>query len=242
MVSKNLLKKFCPRCGKDSEKLFEGFCEQCFFEKKQPYFFPEKISIEKCGRCAKIRFKGKWFEENPALLHEILELQLKSRDFEPKLLNVEFEEIDEKNFLATAIIALMVEESVFRQEKESLLFFQPTICDACMRTTSYYFESTVQIRFDKKKFSKKESDNVFEKISKIMAIEHKSDSLAKIVDVKSQKTGFDVLIGSRKAGKKVAKAISAEFNAEVKNSYTLVGLDKTGKEKMRHTYCIRIKN
>lgn len=233
--------KFCPRCGRAVEKVFSGLCFDCFFEKNFGKNFPQKIVVEKCNRCEKLRFKGNWLEQSDKMLFGILESQKFLKDFGLKLLDVSFEGIDEKNLLANAVFSGNIGDKIFQFEKPIEFFFQPMICDPCMRTTSYYHEGIVQVRFESK-FSKKDEHDVLKKTSVVMGSLHKADSLAKIVDTIGQKTGVDFLIGSRKAAKILAESLSRQFNSEVKTSYTLVGVDSSGKQKKRHTYCIRIKN
>ena len=52
--------KFCFLCGKKTEKLIEGYCEECYNKEFKLIEAPKEISFIICSRCNRIKYKNKW--------------------------------------------------------------------------------------------------------------------------------------------------------------------------------------
>ena len=97
----------------------------------------------------------------------------------------------------------------------------------------------LQIRGDRKTPKERFEEQVI-KVNGWLATEEKKDALARATDIKWQKTGVDLLIGSKHATKLAAEKLAREFGTKVVVSSKLLGQDKQGKEKHRFTYLVRI--
>src|SRR3972149_9446515 len=47
------LQKFCPKCGKTTENLYDNLCKDCFLQKINLKDLPEKITVRQCKICGK---------------------------------------------------------------------------------------------------------------------------------------------------------------------------------------------
>ncbi|MBN1941353.1 MAG: hypothetical protein JW772_04185 [Candidatus Diapherotrites archaeon] len=223
--------RFCPNCGTTKGPFFRGFCKKCFLKKNNLISVPEKILLERCKACGKIRVFGKWVSENPENIEKILLKQVKVLLEKPE---IKFEISDSGKVIVSA--KGFFENELAEVEAETSLDFAETRCDACMKLISYYHEAIIQIRGD----NKKKLENALDEAREIIANESKRDSLSAIIDFKKSKNGFDLYIGSKRSAVRAARAIASKHNTSPIVSSKLVGVDKKGKQKKRLTYCVRI--
>ena len=232
------MEKFCPKCGKDVESLIAGLCKDCFLEKKKPAELPARIEFEKCKACGKVKFKGKWLEESQEALKALALQGLRNKMFDSFKPSVEFFEKPE-GFKAVVSLEGKVQGVELSQRLESLLSAKTVLCDSCMKLKSNYFEATVQVRFEKKP-SQEIFESLLESADAFLRPLQRQDSLASIAKVQGLKNGMDLTVGSNRAAKRLAQFLASKSIEKVKVSSTLAGVDKSGHEKLRYTYCVRL--
>ena len=232
------MKKFCPKCGKETSKLVGSLCKDCFLKEKKPAELLKEIVFEQCKNCNKVKFKGKWFEANAESLAGLVLQNLKNKMFDSFNHKIDFFEKPE-GLKAAVEVKGIVKGVKISQVFETFLKPKIVLCDACMRLKSDYFEATVQVRYS----SKPSEKEVRERISEASVFLEKlkaSDSLAQIAKVKELRNGFDLLIGSKRAAKRLAEFLARKSREKVKVSSTLAGVDRSGREWSRFTYCVRL--
>lgn len=202
----------CPKCGKSSkEKNFiEAFCVDCY-----PYNLkiPEKIEIDVCKRCRKMRIKGEWVEYDRKKLEEYVEGKCKG-DFT----SVEYD-IDSQ----TAVFTIKKGDSEAQVERKFPLKENIVMCTSCSRIAGGYFESIIQLRGNEGKVRK------YTKIlTKMLS---RSTFISKIDE---KKEGTDMYIGNTRA---VLETI-AELGIKRKITRKLAGT-KYGKKFYRTTFLLR---
>ncbi len=233
-------KRFCPKCGKESNQFFKNFCLNCFLEDHPNLVEIDKeIVIDHCKRCNQIRIRFNWVEQSPENLVEIVNEKLKVKDLENFVVKVKLIPFDKGKSIAKIKIEGELEGSKLFLERESILKPQSLICDACMKVSSNYHEGIIQIR-GTKKTSLLELEEALLKLKEFLAFEEEKDSLAKIVGLKKVPNGFDVLIGSNKASKHVSVKLAKEYKVKYVYSNKLIGETDDGSRKYRNTYCVRI--
>lgn len=233
-------KKFCPKCGKEEGTFIGNFCKDCYLKDNAVAAVPEIIEVERCKRCGKIKWKGKFREYNQHFLKEIIESKAKlSQDIENPKISIELAELGEEEINSEITVNGILENSPFTINLSTKVKLKTVLCDPCMRMTSYYHEAILQLRYDRKP---KEADRntAIEQVEEVLKKYAKTDSLAAIVDVKEAAKGFDILIGSKNAAKAAADMLAKRNKSDIKRSFKLIGVDKTGKEKKRYTFCVRI--
>ncbi|MDO8647340.1 MAG: 60S ribosomal export protein NMD3 [Candidatus Diapherotrites archaeon] len=233
------MKKFCPHCGKDADKLINALCKDCFLEKQVLGELPKEIAFEKCKHCSKIKSKTRWVEESSEVLQEIVLQNFKNRlfgpDFKTKLDLFEKPE----GFKAALKVEGKVQGIKINNSFESLLKQKTVLCDPCMKISSNYFEATIQARYSKK-LSQQEIDGLIKESDEFMAKLKKTDSLAQIAKIVTLKNGADFVVGSRTAAKKLAEHLAKKTGQKVIVSTTLAGIDRNGHNWSRFTYCVRL--
>lgn len=230
--------KFCPKCGKDTDSLFNGLCKECFLKAAKPAELPAEISFEHCRNCLKIKLKGKWLSFEPELLSELVLQNLKSRKLDSFKASVDLFE-KEKGWKALVRVAGKIGKNILEFSLETFLKPKTVLCDACMKVSSDYYEATIQIRFEKRP-SQDVIERVLSECVSFLNELKKQDSLAQIVKAKELKNGLDVLVGSRRAAKQLAEFLARKSSQKPVVSSTLAGVDRKGHDWSRFTYCVRI--
>lgn len=221
-------KKFCPKCGKETNEFYENLCKNCFLEKFSSLEkIPKKILIKECKFCGKYFYK-KILKENvesliEAILSEILEKgkieSINYRIFENKL----------KMEIETKIRGLKKAEEFLSE-----LIIKQSICNICQMKEKGYAQAIIQLRCSDKILPKIEED-----IRREVEILNKFDLLAFISKIEKEKNGLNFYIGSKKSAREIAKILKRKYKAEVKFSRKLVGFER-GKKVYRDTILIKI--
>ncbi|MFH1586680.1 MAG: NMD3-related protein [Candidatus Diapherotrites archaeon] len=231
--------RFCPKCGSEKGPFVKGFCTECFLKDNDLVKIDTEMEVERCVKCAKINLKGVWKEDSAENIEQWLAGKVKLKEITDEKITVILDP-EEGYTNAKVIISGELRGEAIRLEKEIKLKFKDTQCLNCSKLSGDYYEAIIQMRFDGKMAEGKAGE--FESmLAKILGERSKTDGLATVVNVTHLKTGADFLIGSKKAAKNAAEKIAKKFNTKVISSYTLIGVDKTGKEKIRHTHCVRVK-
>jgi nonsense-mediated mRNA decay protein 3 len=235
------MKEFCPKCGKENGVFVKGFCINCFLEDNELVLLPEKIELDYCPRCNKIKSGHKWIELTDDKLRELISSKLKPKEASIEWIRIHFiDDLSETKKIAVLTIKGLIEGKEIEFDKKTLIELKKTICDSCMKSVSKYYEATIQVRFDLEP-TNKQRQIILNELNDFLDEKLKTNSLAKITGFREEKKGFDVLIGSKAAGKETALFLAKKFNSKIISSDSLVGVKSNGKPKKRLTFCIRPK-
>jgi len=202
----------CPKCGKTSKekKFIDAFCIDCY-----PYNLkiPEKIEIEICKRCRRMRIKGEWKEYSKKKIEKHIEGKCKG-DFSSVEYNLESQ---------TATFTIVKGDSEAQVEREIPFKEKTVICPDCSKIAGGYFESIIQLRGNERKVKK---------YAKILTRMLSRSTFISKVDEK--KEGTDLYVGSTRS---VLETI-AELGVKRKITRKLAGT-KHGKKFYRTTFLLR---
>ncbi|MBU0662036.1 MAG: 60S ribosomal export protein NMD3 [Candidatus Diapherotrites archaeon] len=256
------MKRFCPKCGKEgsAEKFVRGFCAECYASEHEIIIAPVELKVEHCKRCAKVLVGGHWVEQGAErsardlegtsarlarlgsqdsdALCEFVEKNIKIRGIAEPETEISLEPQNNGITLANISVDGKVEGSDVHVEKQVLLKPANVLCDACMKLASNYFEATIQIRFDEKP-SQEQLNEKLREAEGFLRAERKQDPLAQVIGMDRARNGVDLRIGSKRAAKVTAEALVKQTHGKVKHSFTLMGVDTSGKAKRRFTFCVR---
>jgi len=239
------MNRFCIKCGKETNELVKGLCASCFQKSNPILVLPERISIDFDKRTGKIRLGRNWLETTKENIDLVI-IRLLEKDAKVKGTNVSGIRIDfDKDYFfeikslnANVSFDVLVEGVKVPYSIETLIVFHKSISDASMKIASNYHEAIIQIRFTEKVSPEKENLMLNDVLTSLKIMK-KNNELAEAVDVIKERGGYDVLIGSNKAAKTLARTVSKKHSAEMTYSNTLLGQDRHGKTTYRHSYCIR---
>jgi len=221
--------KFCPKCGREAEKLFEGMCTDCYLSKKTTINLPAGISVKACKYC------GRYFREGKVggRIAEVIEKDVRDM-FESKKRNVKslvYKIKDGKVHVSVKFDFGGVQKS----EEHALDIIEDSfVCQYCSMAETHYYNSIVQIRAPAAKMEK-----IMQDVRSVMS-RLKADRLAFISQIKPMKYGVDLYIGSKGAATKIAKHMKRRFKAELRCTKKVSGKIK-GKTISKDTILIIVR-
>ncbi len=209
--------RYCPTCNRSEAdvKFYGNFCEICAGEKLSAELI-DKVEIQKCKECQRIRVKGRFITENRTNLEEALQQSFKKN-------HVHLIDYDAKE----AIVKVSVEgpEGKLTVDRKIKLKYGKTLCDRCYKVKCEYYEAVLQLRGDKNRIEKV--------VRHVKALFERNNEF--ISKMESKDGGIDVYLSS----KRLATEFVAYYKLYPKMSYTLAGV-KNGKKQYKNTYAIHL--
>ena len=214
--------KFCVKCGKETKKLIDGLCADCYFQ-SQGVIVPKKVSIQLCSRCGAIKWHGVWtksdFPPEYFLTHDLL-----SKIKVPEEAELEDVEILKLGKLGKVKITLSVLGKTFEQIKPVFLEVLKGTCKDCARHLARAPKVIIQLRT---------KHNVREFVEDVLKFSEKYRT--NIIKVEQQKNGLDIFLSNKEAGKHLAYELRKEFNCRMSESVKQYGWDKTKNRPLTRT-------
>jgi len=242
------MRRFCPVCGKDTERLIDSLCQECFCREKDLLKLPKEIEIKVCGKCLRYFSGGRWVElglDLEELLKSASEREVDQavavEGLEECKTKIHAEEVKQKgrgtfHVRCTVGVEGKVEEIKYAKRKEILVRAKVAQCEDCSRATGGYFEAILQVRGEGLDGEDKEGLlELAESEVGGMAGERTFISKSKVL-----RNGVDVYIGSLNAARKVAADMRKKFGGRVKESPKLVGRSKGGRGLYRVNVLLRL--
>ena len=235
--------RFCPKCGAlEGEKPFMGvFCLECYLHDHPDIVeLPSLIELDFCPTCLKVRHKGSWVDGREENVHEAIIGKLKTDIYEPAI-EVALLKETAKGGIYKVHVAGSLEGHDIELEDQVEVRNRKRQCEICAKKQSTYHEAIIQLRPKGKdtgpeallaafKFLRNENRMLIRKYAK-----------AEIFRFKEGRNGIDIYFGSMRAAKVALQRFQSRFSPDVKETYTLVGINKkTGKPRHTVTYSVRI--
>jgi len=204
------MRKFCFVCGKKTEELIEGYCEECYSKETKLIEIPKKFEIIVCSKCDLMKFRNRWIEGIP---EDIIRKKVKVLGDDVK--------IKIKRNDTYQIIAKGYPENSKKLKKEVYdlnVHLNKIVCSICAKRLSGYYEAIIQLR-DIDLF-----DYVDEEIRKM----NDKSAFYRVEEVRG---GLNIYIGSKGAANKVASLLRKK-GYKIKKTFKLV-TKKLGKNVYR---------
>lgn len=220
--------KFCPKCGKETEKLYDNLCSDCFIGKmKLSDKIPEKMVLGTCKMCGKIFLGDGKFRDAEGAIENLLEKILKQKEI-----------ISATYRMAGNSVWLTIEMEVQGLKKEiekNIPIVNKTItCSFCSLKKASYYNVTIQVRVPKKM-----EDKIVDEIEREMDRINEHDNYAFISGIQKLKEGVDLFVGSKGAADHVLRYLQRKYKVRTKTSRKLYGLIE-GKKSYRDTILVSI--
>jgi len=215
--------KFCFLCGKKSEKLIEGYCEECYNKQFQLIEVPKEIDVTLCSKCGLVKERNKWKDIG---IEDFIKNKIKiiGKDVEIRIERNDTFEIHAKGYLNNSKkLKEEVQEIVVNENK--------IVCPNCFKRFGGYSEAILQLR-----------GNITNEILNFVDDQIVSDFLKNkkiFYRIKEVKGGFDLYINNKSLARKIAIILKNKYKAEVKKSFKLV-TRKQGRDIYKNIILIRI--
>lgn len=209
--------KFCFVCGKKTDKLVEGYCEECYSNKFELLKVPEEVTVKMCSRCGRIKYRNVWREME---VEDVLKDKVKilGKDVSLRIEKNEKIHVFAKGFLKDS-------KKLKREEHEIRLKINKVVCPSCSRRSGGYYEAILQLRGDVDK-----------------AMDFLDDQLANeksVYRIERAKNGIDIYLDSTHLANSLSHLLKKRFKARVRKTYRLF-TRKEGKDIYRSTIVVRI--
>ncbi|MGO9388014.1 MAG: 60S ribosomal export protein NMD3 [Methanobacterium sp.] len=238
-------KIFCPQCGKTGVKLFSGLCRSCFIEKTCLINIPKEIDIIICTHCGSIQKKGRWMDSELSLDDTVIETVYEHVEIDDSASDVEISvkilTIRGSIFECLVNVKAYVMDEILTQEFLVEVKVNKSVCIACSKYASGYYEAVIQMRADSRLLSDDEIGTADKIVRDKMGRLSNKNRMAYISQRVEMKEGIDYYVGSYKAARKLTEALRNVFGGVLKDSPRLMGRDKTaGKDLYRIWFSLRL--
>lgn len=223
------LTKFCPRCGKETDRLYgdkKKLCAECYPEKHDLLEIPQKVEIEVCSVCGRMKKRGEWIEEYT--VQEQLLAKFEEFSEEGVEMELQFWEEDGQTFVRVHAF-----KGDMTAEYDTRVDFKQEQCRDCSKFQGGFFKVKLQLR------GEGDLESISNKIVDVAAEATNEDRKDFLSNVQKNKHGFDFFMSTEKIAKKVLRTLRSEYNPEIKRSYELIG-EKDGEEVYRNVISVRI--
>lgn len=223
--------KFCPKCGTQTDELFDSLCEDCF-KQEIKLIEPTGISVSICRTCG-CYFKGNERTSIEAVVEDTIRKEIGKKygcDSE-----VEIKEIKTGDKRAHAVLIAKAELRGVQltENGEVEVVLKRESCERCNRIAGGYYAGIVQIRADDR-IPTDEELAIAEKIAHSSLIE--PDFISKEVLLKE---GLDIYVSSMECGRRISNAIVRRFGGSYSKSQKLYGR-KDGRNVYRVSFSVRM--
>ena len=219
----------CPTCNRSSNDIrFIGeFCEFCVAGKLKKVV-PDKVTIERCGRCGNFRIQGQSRHFSNATLGEAITAESHMPGCVAKVASYH---------VNSAMVDFTCETENGEVKFEKLVMVDTTLktCQRCYRMSSGYYEALVQFRGgeDPRLFRKDDKERVAKFTEKLTELVIKKGAF--ISKTEKVPNGIDLYVSD----KDLVNEFFALRKLKPKKSFTLHGI-KAGKRIYRNTYMFRV--
>src|SRR3972149_5172955 len=124
--------KFCPKCGRETEKFYDNLCKDCFLQKIKLIGLPEKIVVKHCKICGKFFSNGERRTSLERAVDDALSKVMRLNDIESATSRID------RNKIFSNVIVLS--EGLRKEiEVDFKLIEKEIICKSCANMLSGYF-------------------------------------------------------------------------------------------------------
>ncbi len=143
-----MLRKFCPKCAKETDVLFEGLCKDCYLKGAKFVEAPQNMTVLVC-RCGRSNEKKKWVQN--VSIEEMIDRIVISgvKNDKDTDVRVEYEpfEVNGKTKVPVCVVARKIVGGREIEKSAHVVFtIIPQTCDVCSRVSGGYYEAIIQIR------------------------------------------------------------------------------------------------
>jgi len=217
---------FCVECGIEGEIYKDGVCIKCYLKNKKFSKGPEILDLPVCVHCQGYKYKNTWTND---LLDDILRRIIKnnfeiSKELQNIDINIDFNETP-RGLECTVYISGLIQEKEINEEHDLLIRLRKTVCEICSRQFGGYHEAIIQVRTEKRKFSKEELINIKATVETIIEnMQGKGNRTLFIADIAEEHGGLDFYISDKNAAYNISKMLLDKYGGFIKQSSTNTGM------------------
>jgi len=223
------LSKFCPRCGKETDKLYgneKKLCKNCYPDVYTLLEIPKEVEITICSVCGRMKKHNEWIEAYA--VHE--QLAEKFQEYSEEEVEMEIQFWEEEEEMYARAHAFKGEIETFYDTKVE---FEKTQCPDCSRFQGGFYKVKIQLRGEGN--LDKVADFIVDEAAQLTN-KNRKDFLSNIEEVDH---GYNFFLSTEDMNKKILSKLRNTYNPEIKRSYELIG-ENDGQEVYRNVVSVRI--
>lgn len=223
------LTKFCPRCGKETDRLYgeeKKLCADCYPDKNDLLDIPDQIDITVCSVCGRMRNRGKWTESYT--IEEQLLTAFEKFGEEEVHFELQYWEEDDQMY-----VKVHASEGEITDEYETRVNFTKEQCEDCSRFQGGFYKVKIQLRGDRD--LKKVADAIADEAAEITNRNRKNF----LANIDKTDHGYNFYLSTEDMNKKILSMLRNRYNPDIKRSYELIG-EEEGQEVYRNVVSVRI--
>jgi len=206
--------RFCPKCGKETTKLVDNVCADCYF-KNNGVQAPKKAAIIVCKVCGATNWKGAWVESEYSpdyyLTHSLIDkLKLPA---EAELKDLQIAKLSKEGEIN---INIAIGDKEFSQILPIFLEIRKQMCPTCAAQKSRSHQAILQLR-------SKENSKQFADSALVYSIKYKPN----IIKVEETKEGVDIYMSDKSVAQHLASELRKVFRLKKSESFRQYSWDKT---------------
>jgi nonsense-mediated mRNA decay protein 3 len=232
---------FCVECGIEDEIYKDGVCLKCYIKNKKFSKGSDTLDLSVCVNCHGYKYKNTWTNDP---LEEIMQRIVKNNikiSNELQKVNITIETNKTSQGLECIVhISGLIQEKEINEQHDLLIRLKKTVCEICSRQFGGYHEAIIQVRTEKRKFSKEELNEIKTTVQSLVeSIQYKGNRTLFIADIAEEHGGLDFYISDKNAAFNISKILLDKYGGYIKQSSTNTGM-KDGKQVYKMTYLVRI--
>lgn len=231
--------RFCPKCGKKTDELFDSLCKECFTKDIRLIEAEElEIRVSVCENCGGY-FKGKGKERTSIeeVVVDSVRKEIRKRyGYECKVevagLGKEIK-ADENRASVSLDVKAEIKGVEIEERREVEVTFKKETCDRCSKIAGGYYAGIVQIRAE---------DRIPTDEELAMAEEIAYSSLGEedfVSEERTLKEGLDIYVSSMDCGRRISRWIVKKLGGSFSESRKLYGR-KDGRNVYRVSFSVRL--
>jgi len=205
--------KFCFVCGKKTERLIDGYCEDCYSKSSSLVEIPKNLFITQCRRCGKIKQSGLWLAIGR---EDFIKNNIKVLGKNVKII------VDKDKIIVKGTL------SHSKKPKEEIheikLLTKKGLCLECTKELSGYYESIIQLRG--------------EYYNEALVFIEKQIKTKTFFRIEAIKQGINLYIGNKDIANQIVEDLKRRYKLEIKKSFKL-HTKKEGKDVYKSIFLIR---
>jgi nonsense-mediated mRNA decay protein 3 len=223
--------KFCPKCGKPTDELFDSLCEDCF-KRGIVLIAPAEISISVCRTCG-CYFKGKERTSIEAVVADTVRKEIRKKYGCSSEVEIKEIKTGDKSANVVVIVKAALKGMQLTESGEVAVTLKRGSCERCSRIAGGYYAGIVQIRAVDRIPTDEElaiaSEIAYSSLSE-------PDFISKEILLKE---GLDIYVSSMECGRRVSNEIMRRLGGSFSESQKLYGR-KDGRNVYRVSFSVRI--
>ena len=236
--------KFCPKCGKKTDELFDSLCRACFTKgikliDAEKLAIPIRVNVcEICGGYFKGKGAGKERTSIEEVVTDAIRKEIRERYGHECKVRVEGLVRNElKDAENRVIVSLRVKAEIkgveIEERGEIAVSLKKETCERCSRITGGYYAGIVQIRAD-------DRIPADEELTMAEEIAYSGLGDADFISKETKlKEGLDIYVSSMECGRRVSRQIVKKLGGGFSESRKLYGR-KDGRNVYRVSFSVRL--